>query len=217
MLGMMEPPNPPDLMEAALDFLRDPAAGPVVAIVVFVAGILWWLLRRITPLRFTTREFNAHKLEPTRGKERRSSNMQVPSNTHEKFFLGEVFHDLTAAKVAADARQVPMFVVIYDEDHPQKSRLAYSLGYFMQYETTKNLVNKNFAQVLVPSHESDVSSLIPHNDPLENSRLVVLTPEGRALRSEGVYANPDEGLKRVREDIEKWNALSQPSRDPNGR
>lgn len=74
----------------------------------------------------------------------------------------------------------------------------------MEYQTTKNLVNENFVQVLLDSNNPGAAELVPEDDPLENCRLVVLTPDGDTIRSEGVYANPDEGLKRVREDIQKW-------------
>lgn len=47
--------------------------------------------------------------------------------------------------------------------------------------------------------------LIPADDPLENCLLTVMSPDKTILLQEGVYANPDEGLKRVREVIEKWN------------
>lgn len=123
-----------------------------------------------------------------------------------RFFVGNVYRDLEKAKRVAEERRIPMFVVIYDARHPQKSKLDYSLGYFMEYQTTKNLVNENFVQVLLDSSRPGAADLVPADDPLENCRLVVLTPDGRILRSEGVYANPDEGLKRVRKDIQKWTA-----------
>ncbi len=131
---------------------------------------------------------------------------KTPLTHNNQFFSGEVFNDLAEAKRAAEEREVPMFIVIYDNKHFRKSKLEYSLGYFMEYPTTKKLVNENFVQVLLQSEREEASKLVPQDDPLENSLLVVLTPDGSILRQEGVYANPDEGLRRVREDIKKWEA-----------
>ncbi len=52
-----------------------------------------------------------------------------------------------------------------------------------------------------PSSAPELSRLVPDDDPLERCLWVVLDPSGRIFRREGVYANPDEGLKRVREVI----------------
>jgi hypothetical protein len=97
-------------------------------------------------------------------------------------------------------------MVIFDSKNPTKSKLNHSLGYFMEYQTTKDIVRENFVQVLVDSKSPEVAQYIPTDNPLENCLLVVLTPEGEIIRSEGVYANPDEGLKRVREDINQWKS-----------
>lgn len=129
----------------------------------------------------------------------------------ERFFIGYVYRDLDEAKKAADERGIFMFVVIFDARHPKKSKLNYSLGYFMEYQTTKKLVNENFVQVLLDSSDPRAAELVPGDDPLENCRLVVLTPDGDTIRSEGVYANPDEGLRRVREDIQKWAGIKRQS------
>jgi hypothetical protein len=120
------------------------------------------------------------------------------------FFKGEVFTELSQAKELSETVKKPIFMVIYDAKHSTNSRLTYSLGNFMDYETTQNLVVENFVQVLVDSQSEGVAQYIPADDPLENCLLVILTPEGDILRREGVYANPDEGLKRVRATLQQW-------------
>lgn len=45
---------------------------------------------------------------------------------------------------------------------------------------------------------------MPDDDPLESALLVVLGQSGEILRREGVYANPDEGMKRVRSIIAQF-------------
>lgn len=125
-----------------------------------------------------------------------------------KYFLGKVLSDLKHAKELSRKANKPLFIVIYNKSHPKLSKLDNSLGYFMEYETTKKLVNNNFIQVLVDSEKPDVKELIPAEEPLENCLLTVLTPDNKILRQEGVHANPDEGLKRTKEIIEKWNKTS---------
>jgi hypothetical protein len=120
------------------------------------------------------------------------------------FFLNPPFDDFKTAFSKAFERNVPVFTVIYDNDHPSKSKLTHSLGYFMEYQTTKKLVDEYFVTAVVPVHQADIRKLIPKDDPLENCRLVVIRADGHVLYSEGVYANPDEGLKRVRAIIDQW-------------
>ncbi|MCD8173080.1 MAG: hypothetical protein LUD76_06420, partial [Alistipes sp.] len=99
--------------------------------------------------------------------------------------------------------------IIYDRNNPTQSKLSYSLGYFMEYNTTKKLVHDNFVQVLVNSDSPQAQNLVPVDDPLENCLLVVLTPNEQIIKRESVYANPDEGLKRVRDSIYQWNEMNK--------
>lgn len=114
------------------------------------------------------------------------------------FFIEEPHSSLGEAKRISKSEGKPIFLIIYDEGHPSKSKLYYSLGCFMDYFTTKRLVQDHFITALVPNTDEDAASLIPPDDPLENCLWVVLDPSGGIIRREGVYANPDEGLKRVR-------------------
>lgn len=68
----------------------------------------------------------------------------------------------------------------------------------MEYQATKRLVGQHFEAVVGPSSDPALGALVPQDDPLELCLWVVTTSEGVALRRKGVYANPDEGLKRVR-------------------
>jgi hypothetical protein len=131
-----------------------------------------------------------------------------PDYSH--FFLGQVMESLPLAKEIASAKKMPIFMVVYDDNHPTKSKLNFSLGYFLEYDTTKRLVRDHFVQVVQPL-SPDVVQYIPADDPLENCLLVVLSPSGTIIRREGVYANPDEGLKRTRELIIAWERISNES------
>lgn len=121
----------------------------------------------------------------------------------EPFFINEPKYDVKSAKIEASKNGKLTFLVIYDEDHPTKSKLFYSLGCFMDYFTTKKLVDDHFVPALVSSKNKDAADLVPSDDPLENCLWVVLGKSGEILIREGVYANPDEGMKRVRRVIEQ--------------
>ena len=127
--------------------------------------------------------------------------------TNNKYFKGKVFTSLTKAKEISNKTNKPLFIVIYDKSHPELSKLSYSLGYFMEYETTKKIVNNNFIQDLTDTEEPEVKELLPAEEPLENCFLTILTPDNKIIRQEGVYANPDEGLKRTKEIIQEWNKM----------
>lgn len=91
-----------------------------------------------------------------------------------------------------------VFMVVFDPEHPTRSKLDFSLGYFMEYQTTKRLVDQHFVAVVGPSSDPAFGGFVPEDDPLELCLWVVLSPKGEILRREGVYANPDEGMRRVR-------------------
>ncbi len=106
-----------------------------------------------------------------------------------------------AIKKAASMKKL-VFVVIFDPDHPTKSNLAYALGHFLQYQTTRKLVDQSFVCCMIPVSNKTAKALIPVEDALDNCRWVVLNIQGDVLRSESLYANPDEGLARTREVID---------------
>lgn len=116
-------------------------------------------------------------------------------------FDSRVFTSLHEAKAHAVLLHKPLFIIVYDANHPSKSKLKYSAGYFLEYGSTREIINNSFVIAVLANDEASVSKLIPEDDPLENSRWIVMQEDGRIIRSEGLYANPDEGLKRTREVI----------------
>lgn len=121
----------------------------------------------------------------------------------DRFFMRAPHTNLWEAREEAEARGLPVFAVIYDPDHSSRSRLDYCLGYFMEWEATKRLVDQHFVAAIGPSSDPDFGQLVPEDDPLEECRLVIFDASG-TLRSEAVYANPREGHKRVRSTIESF-------------
>lgn len=137
----------------------------------------------------------AHRHEPA------SSVFGAVQSGRYPFFIEEPISNMSDALVCAKSTGKPIFLVIYDEVHPTRSQLYYSLGCFMDYFTTKRLVQDHFVVALVSSADEKALRLVPENDPLENCLWVVLRPDGKVLRREGMYASADEGLKRVREVV----------------
>lgn len=132
--------------------------------------------------------------------ERRAPTSSTPIDPH-RFFEGEYFREIGAALAASREQNKPLFLVIFDGAHPKKSKLNYSLGYFLEYQTTKRLVHERFIQAIVDVNSDGARQFVPADDPLENCLWVVLNPNGSVVRREGVYGNPDEGLRRVREVV----------------
>lgn len=124
-----------------------------------------------------------------------------PLPSHDRFFLREPHSNLQTALQEAKARSVLVLAVIFDEDHSSRSQLNYVLGYFMEWETTKRLVDEHFVCALGPSTDPELGALVPEDDPLEEARIVIMDSEKNIIRSESVYANPSEGRMRIRAAI----------------
>jgi hypothetical protein len=153
---------------------------------------------RVLAARFMPTSFKAWIRNSQHAQAEYSLDPQLIRNT---FFLREPHSDLSGALAEAAARKLLVFVVIYDPKHSTLSKLNYALGCFMEYETTKRLVDENFVALVGPSSDPALSELVPEDDPLESCLWVVLDLSGSIIRREQIYANPDEGMKRVREVI----------------
>ncbi len=187
-----------------VDLMRDPV-WQGIAVLVALAIVLVPLIRSKIRGRLDNATVSNHAAPvvtpaPTAVVQQKLPTSAPPAN---QWFDGHVYQNLPEARKEAARRGLPLFVVIYDGEHPKRSRIYYSLTHFLDYQTVKNLVRENFVQVLVDYHNEGVSELVPSDDPLENCRLVVIAPDGGVLRSEGVYANPDVALERVRQDVSR--------------
>jgi hypothetical protein len=129
------------------------------------------------------------------------------SRMEASFFMGVTLTKVDDALHSAEEENKGLFMVVYDNNHSTKSQLNYSLGCFTRYEITKRLINEHFIQAIISTDEYAVIKFIPNDYHMENCLLVVLDKSGKIIRQEGVYANADEGLKRVRQDIEKINVV----------
>jgi hypothetical protein len=153
---------------------------------------------RTLATRFMPTSFNAWIQQSQATVSRPSVDPQLICNA---FFLRGPHQNLAHGLEEAVARGLLVFLVIFDPAHPQRSKLNYALGYFMEYQTTKRLVDEHFVSVLGSNNDPQLRALVPDDDPLEVCLWVVLDSAGNVLRRESVYANADEGLRRVREVI----------------
>lgn len=152
---------------------------------------------RVLAARYMPRSFNRW-IQASQAAALASSSAIDPQLSANRFFLRPPHDDLKSAQAEAAERDGLVFAVIYDPAHPTRSKLDFSLGYFMEYQTTKRLVDQYFVAVVGPSDQPALGALVPEDEPLELCLWVVMTPEGAILRREGVYANSDEGMRRVR-------------------
>jgi hypothetical protein len=136
-----------------------------------------------------------------------------PQLATNRYFLRQPHSELDVALAEASARSVPVFAVVFDAEHPTHSKMDHTLGYFMEYQTTKRLVDQHFVPAVVSSNAQGVAELVPPDDPLEKCLWVVLGSDGSIIRREGLYANPDVGLERVRQVISKLE-VSAATSDP---
>lgn len=128
-----------------------------------------------------------------------SKEEKVGLDTIESYFFSIPHRNIDDALAKAKLDKKLVFIVIYDENHHNLSKLSYSLKYFLEYHTTKHLVDEYFVSALVKASDEKAKFLIPNDEHLEQCLWVVMNPDQVVLRCEHLYANPDEGLKRVRE------------------
>lgn len=178
----------------------------ILGIATILGGItaIWFFVdkfRESRPQRKTISPTTAINNSATSDSGNTSQVFGVTESGRHPFFINEPESDISSAIKLARKNGKMTFIVIYDNEHPTKSKLFYSLGCFMDYFTTKKLVEDHFIHAVVSSSSKKAKQYIPEDDPLENCRLIILSKSGEVLLSEGVYANPDEGLKRIRKVI----------------
>ena len=169
-------------------FYDIPWIEPITIIIAMFGGILNTIKRIIKAPKFPSLTFKEY-----------TSKNSMESN----FFMWVTFNNFSEAKTASKLSGKWIFLVIYDEEHSTKSELNYALWAFTKYEKTKRLLNDYFIQVILPSNISAIQKFIPKDYHMEKCLLVVLDKKWIILRQEWVYANSDEWLKRVNQDIEK--------------
>lgn len=123
------------------------------------------------------------------------------------YFIGQVESSLSAAMIRAKRENKGVFLVIYDNKNPTKSRLDVALGYFTLFDTTKKLLADNFVPIMADLHSPDVGQYVPAGNPLEICYYVALSADGKILKQAEVYGNPDEGLSQTQKIVKKWEEV----------
>lgn len=72
------------------------------------------------------------------------------------------------------------------------------MKYFAERDETKKLLKDNFILVLLDREHKDVERYMPARN-IEKAQWVLIGYDGKMVKSEQVYGNPDSGLKIVKE------------------
>jgi serine/threonine protein kinase len=109
------------------------------------------------------------------------------------------FGSLQAAAVEASRRSRPIMAFVYDPTQPERGKLQWALGYFLQNRRTRDIMNGAFVTALVPlAAIAAISEILMHQS-MEDSRWVVLDQSLRPLEQQVIYANPQEAERIVGE------------------
>lgn len=115
----------------------------------------------------------------------------------DRFFLRQPHISISAALAEAQARNLAVFAIVFDENHSTRSELDYHFGNFMKWEATKRLVDQHFVAALGPSSDSGFCALVPPGVPLEQCRWAVLNGAGHIVDSGYVHGNPSDSYNLV--------------------
>ena len=103
-----------------------------------------------------------------------------------------------AIKRAAQAKK-RVFLVFWNSNE-KGNYPGLEMKYFAELEETKKLLKDNFILVLLDRKHQDVKKYIPDGN-IEKAQWVLISPDGKVIKQDAVYGNPDVGLKTVKELI----------------
>ncbi|HGM5513818.1 TPA: serine/threonine protein kinase [Stenotrophomonas maltophilia] len=111
---------------------------------------------------------------------------------------------LDTAAIEAHKRKCFILAFVYDPTQPERGKLRWSLGYFLQNRRTRDIVNGTFVTALIPlSALSNISDILDHES-MEESRWVVLDQQLHPLEQRVVYANAQEAERIVTELAQRY-------------
>lgn len=105
-------------------------------------------------------------------------------------------HDLNAALKRAEKDKKRVLLFFWnpkEKDYP-----GLDMKYFAELKETKKLLKDNFILVLLDRGHNQVKKYLPEGN-IEKPWWVLIEADGQLVRQKAVYANPDEGLKTVKE------------------
>lgn len=120
------------------------------------------------------------------------------------------FGSLKEAVVEARRRNLPILAFVYDPAQPERGKLRWSLGYFLQNRRTRDTMNGAFVTALVPLAALAAISDILNQQSMEQARWVVLDQQLQPLEQQVIYANPQEAERIVGELAQRYATGSGP-------
>ena len=121
----------------------------------------------------------------------------------DKYFLREPHGSIHEALVEAKARSLPVFVVVYDREHPLRSSLDYYFGNFMSWHATKRLVDQHFVPAIGDLNDPGFHAIVPSGDPMEQCRWGLLDSDGKLLQGGRVHGNPSDSYELIKKLVGK--------------
>jgi len=100
------------------------------------------------------------------------------------------FGSLEDAAVEAGRRNLLILAFVYDPAQPERGKLQWSLGNFLQNRRTRDMMNGAFVTALVPIAAFTKISNILDQQSMEDARWIVLDQQLQPLDQQVIYANP---------------------------
>jgi eukaryotic-like serine/threonine-protein kinase len=102
-----------------------------------------------------------------------------------------------AQEARRSERKILAFV--FDPSQPERGRLQWALGYFLQNKRTRDTMNATFVTALVPLSQIIEHSTVLTNLSMETARWVVFDSSLTAIEHAVIHANPQEGESMMAE------------------
>lgn len=105
-------------------------------------------------------------------------------------------HDLDVAMKRAVRDKKPVFLAFWDSK--KKGNAGLEMIYDFGLEETKKLLKENFILVLLDREHKSVQKYMPAGN-TEGAQYVIISPDGKLLKSGAFYGNSGVGLKGMKE------------------
>jgi len=114
------------------------------------------------------------------------------------------FGSLEDAAIDAERRNLPILAFVYDPSQPERGKLEWALGYFLENKRTRDIMNGAFVTALIPLSEIDKISDILNQKSMERSRWLILNRQLKPLQQDVIHANPQGAEKIIESLAEKY-------------
>ncbi|MBO9873524.1 MULTISPECIES: serine/threonine protein kinase [Xanthomonas] len=114
------------------------------------------------------------------------------------------FGSLEAAALEARRSNRVILAFVYDPTQPERGKLRWALGHFLQNQRTRKIMSDTFVTAIVPLSAISAVSDILNQQSMEESRWVVLNQQLRPLEQQVIHANPREAERIVGELAQRY-------------